>query len=875
MAVAPLRHVDALLERDDLLERLRTALTEVGEGRGRLVFVSGEAGVGKTSLVARFLQEHASHARVLSGGCDGLFTPGALAPLVEVAESVGEELEGLVNEAARPQELAAALFRNLAGSSGTVLVLEDVHWADEATLDVLKLVARRIETTPTLVLVTYRDDELDRAHPLRIVLGETATSHAVGRIDVPRLSPGAVARLAEPAGVDPEELYRTTSGNPFFVTEVLATGGSEIPRTVRDAVLARTARLTEEARAVLDAVAVASPRADLWLLEAIAGPLDDRLDECVASGVLTAQAGAVSFRHELARLAVEESLPPVRRLALHRGALDALAAPPHGAPDPARLAYHADAAGDEEAVLRFAPQAAAYAFAAGAYREAAAQYARALRFARALPPAERAELLVQYADAAYQIDAPEEAIEALRGAIDCHRSLGDRLREGDSLRRLSGIFWCPGRIVEAEHAGREAVALLEQLPPGRELAMAYSNVGGLRSAAEDSEDTLAWSTRAIELAERLDDQQILHNALMNISAVEYLSGSRNGRESLERSFRFARDTGDDRLVARACINLAAAAVRQRQFSVAERYVETGLERFDEKGHHLWRLYLLAYRARSQLDQGRWAEAVDSAAVVLRERAISTLPRTLALSVLGVVRARRGDPEVWAALDDALALADGTGELQRLSPVAAARAEAAWLEGRDDDAVEATDAAFSLAVSRGAAWVIGELGCWRRRAGLREQLPAIAAEPYALELAGQTEQAAAFWDELGCPYDAALTRAQSDDENALRGALAELQRLQARPAAAIVARRLRERGVRGVPRGLRPTTRQNEAGLTARELDVLRLLAEGLRNAAIAERLFLSQRTVDYHVSAILRKLQARTRGEAVVAAQRLSLLQDP
>ena len=862
-----------LLERDDALERLRTALTEAATGRGRLVFVSGEAGVGKTSLVTRFREEHAAQGRVLSGACDGLLTPGALAPLVEIAETTGGELEQLVREGARTEELAAALLRELAPPPA-VLVLEDVHWADEATLDLLKLVARRIDTVSALVLVTYRNDELDRAHPLRIVLGETATNRSVDRLDIPPLSPAGVADLAEPFDVDSDALYQATGGNPFFVTEVLATGAGEIPRTVRDAVLARTARLTPEARRVLDAAAVVSPRADLWLIEELVGGLDDRLDECMASGVLTLDAGVVSFRHELARLAVEESLPPARRLALHRRALAALAAPTHGEPDPAHLAHHAEAAGDGEAVLRFAPEAATRASSAGAFREAAAQYARALRFADELLPAKRATLLERYSDVAYQIDEPEEAIEALRSAIECHRSLGDRLREGNSLRMLSNILWCPGHIADAEQAGREAVAVLEQLPPGRELAMAYSNLGSVHKDAYDLEGTLGWSTRAIELAQELDEPKIVHHALINIGSAEFLLGADAGREKLEQSLQFAYDTGHDALAGRASIALAAAAVRGRRYDLAERYLKTGLERCTEKDHHLWRLYLLAHRARFELDQGRWTEATESAAVVLRERAISTMPRTLALSVLGIVRARRGDPEVWPLLDDALALADGTRELQRLAPVATFRAEAAWLEGRRDAVAEATDATFSLALSRGASWLIGELACWRRRAGIREQPPTTAAEPYALELAGRAEEAAAVWGRLGCPYDAALALAQSDDEDALRRALSELQRLDARPAAAIVARQLRGRGARGLPRGPRPSTRRNDAQLTARELDVLRLLADGLSNAAIAERLFLSPRTVEHHVSAILRKVQARTRGEAVAAAHRHGLLQD-
>ena len=834
------------------------------------MLVNGEAGVGKTALVRRFCANQGGAARVLWGTCDALFAPRPLGPLFDVAEETGGELEELVQTGARPHEVVAALVRELGSRGPTVLVLEDVHWADEAALDVVRMLARRVQTVAALVIATYRDDELDRGQALRIVLGDLATDRTVTRLSLAPLSPDAVAGLASEHGVDADELYRKTAGNPFFVTEVLAARGDEIPGTVRDAVFARAARLSAPARALLDAVAAVPPRAELWLLEGLAADAFGKLDECLVSGVLTADVRAVAFRHELARRAVEESLAPDRRLALHRAALALLADPPGGAPDHARLAHHAEAAGDAEAVLRYAPEAGARAAAAGAHRAAAAQYARALRFADAGPA--RAELLERRAYECYLTGQFGEGVAAQESAVEAFRELGDVRKEGDSLRSLARLLGFVGRTDEAAAACRAAVALLERLPPGRELGMAYGKLAQRSMNWEDSEATIAWGTRAIELAEELDDTEILVYALVSVGRAQWMSGApEEGRAKLERGLELARQAGLEDHVGRAFVNLAWLVTRQRSYAEAASYLDAGLEYSAERGLDLWRLTLLGCHARVQRDQGHWSQAADTAEAILRDPRRWPVPRLLALVVLGLVRARRGDPDVWGPLDAALAWAQPTKELQLVAPAAAARAEAAWLEGRGEEAAAAAEVGLGLALRAGASWEIGELACWRRRAGVEEQTPSGAAEPYALEMAGEPARAAEMWARIGCPYEAALARAQADDEDTLRAALDELQRLGAAPAAAIVARRLRERGARGLPKGPRKATRQNPAQLTARELEVLELVAQGLGNAAIAERLFLSQKTVAHHVSSILRKLDARTRAQATAKAVRLGL----
>jgi DNA-binding CsgD family transcriptional regulator len=765
-----------------------------------------------------------------------------------------------------PYEVVAELIRELGRECPTVLVLEDVHWADEATLDVLRLLGRRVEAAPGLILASYRDDELDRARPLRIVVGELGRAATTSRLSIEPLSREAVAMLAEPYRVDSVELYVRTGGNPFYVTEVLAGGGEEIPVTVRDAVFARADRLSPGARRVLEAVAVVPPQAELWLLDALAGADAGHVDECLGSGMLTASADAVAFRHELARLAVEDSVSPRRRLELHRKALAAIAGASGAARDLARLAHHAEAAGDAEAVLEFAPDAAARAASLGAHRESAAQYLRALRLGDELSAPERAGLLERYADECFTTDQYDEGIAALEQELALRRAMGDGLKEGDALARLSNFLWCPGRTGEAERSARESVALLERFPAGRELAAAYDNLAAVCKDAMRFEEGAALARQGLELSERLGETEVALHALAVLGACE------RDYDKLEQSLDRATRAELDAPVGYARMLLLAASLASRRYDIATRHVDPGIAHCSERGLELYRLYLLAYRARLELDQGLWSAAADTATSVLRIPRTSTTPRIVSLVVLALVRARRGDPEVWPLLNEAWALAEPTQELPRLGPVAAARAEAAWLESRPDAIASETESALELAQALGAQWLTGELACWRQRAGIQDRVAVEEAQPYALELTGESEAAATAWAKLGCQYESALALAQSNDPGALRRAHENLNAIGARPAAAITARRLRDHGVHGIPRGPRPATRENPAGLTTRELEVLALIAEGLRNSEIADRLVLSPKTVDHHVSAILRKLNVPSRREAAAEATQLGLL---
>lgn len=458
---------------------------------------------------------------------------------MDICESVGGELASVAVRHVMAHDLLLALVAELRRVHPTVLVIEDVHWADEGSLDVLKLLARRIEGLSVLALVSFRDDQLGPVDQLQMVLGELAGARVVERRHIPALSLSAVRTLAEPSGADAERLFQRTGGNPFFVTEALAAMDDGVPETIRCAVLARAAQVAPAARRLLEAVAVVPSRIELWLLEAVARADLGELEACLRSGMLSHDGGMVSFRHELARLAVEEAIGPSRRLRLHRSVLCALSASSRDRIDPARLSHHADAAGDATAVLRSAPAAGDRAAALCAHRQAAQQYALALRHAQPLAAERRAELWERLSYECYLTQAIGEAVTARQNALDLHRASGDRLREGDAHRWLSRLAWFAGDNATAVCEGRRAVELLEREPSGVELAMAYSNAAQLSMLAGELNRAVDFGGRAIELAERLGETEILVDALNNVGSAELSAHVPGGQAKLECSLALA------------------------------------------------------------------------------------------------------------------------------------------------------------------------------------------------------------------------------------------------------------------------------------------------------------------------------------------------
>ena len=865
--------MEFLLERESVLAQLGVLGQRAGRGAGRVVLLRGEAGIGKTAVIQHFIAGLDERVQVLRGWCDPLATPRPLGPLIDMLAQLPKPKAGVL-AAALDRGGAEAIYAGLLGLFGDgnswVCVLEDVHWADGATLDVLRFLARRAGSLPVLLLVSHRDDEVGAQHPLAMALGEVATCEALTRIGLARLSREAVAVLAAGRGVNTDELYRLTGGNPFFVTEIVAAGSdalgnSALPRSVSEAVWGRLARLSARARDTAYAAAICGPHADAQLLEKVCPGATAALGECLDAGVLRAEGAVVAFRHELARRAALEQIPAYRRRELHTRALAALAEPPIPPEVLSAVAFHAEQAGDHDAAARYGPAAAERAAALGAHRQAADLYALTLRHADTTADQQKVVWLEAHAFASYLCGRFDDAARSCREAIVLRKSLGDRLGEGEDLRWLSRVLWTLGRSTEATATAQASLRLLEDFGPCPQLARSLVTLAHHAALGYDPVAT-QYAARAIKLGTQLGEEAVVIRARGYAALITVLRTG-TGWDELEATWRAA-------MVSEALAEHAGmigaimcwTAALHHELERADGYILETSAFCDD--HDLGAFQPLAAGAGAlvALQRGDWAHAAVAAQDILTRPGLSSAHRAGPLYTVALIQARRGDPSVAPLLDEACVGAEPT-DLFRLGPVWAARAEAAWLRGDDDAARTEAQTGLAGAPAAGAdRWLIGRLQRWLHLSG---GPPARISSvepmtPYQLEISGDWRAAADGWTALGCPYDAALAQLGGDIP-AVETALATFRRLGARAAARRAEQRLAQiRGRTSHPR--HADTRADPHGLTRREREVLKLLSAGRGDAAIATTLCISPKTVSNHVGAILSKLGVHNRTQAAAYA---------
>jgi DNA-binding CsgD family transcriptional regulator/tetratricopeptide (TPR) repeat protein len=854
-----------VLERQGALDQLDGLLGEAAWDRGRLVLVRGEAGIGKTTLVEEFTSGRAQ--RVLWGTCDPVVPPRPLAPIFDIAATVGGALQAALVESDRHRILSAFLAVLRAEGGPWIAVIEDVQWADEATLEVLKIVGRRAAQLRALVIATYRDDEVGPDHPLSITLGDIPAASTVS-ISLAALSVGAVEQLSAGTAIDAQQLHKVTAGNPFFVTEVLAAGGADVPSTVREAVWARTKRLSTTGSQIVRAASVLGPRCDVEILGEVAAAAPEDVDICITGGMLRRHRSTIEFRHELERRAILESLSASERTRLHQRALTVLR--DRMVPsDAAELARHAVEAGNIDAVLELAPKAGAEAAMLGAHKASLAHYNNALKYSDRLAPAAKASLLAAHAHECFVTDNPASAVASQEEAVSIYRTAAGRSAEGRAITDLAEYLWWNSESDRSHRTAHRAVEILESIEPDPNVARAYSRLAQISMMSGMFDIAIEWATMALAIGETFGAEAVIVHALNTYGVSQIGLGIDEGWSLLDESLGRATAAGLEEDIARALHNLIATSRENRLYDLFDKYSSQAAVFFDEHDLDYSSRCVIGDITDGLLERGHWAEAETQARFIV-ERG-TRQGRVQCLAVLGRLAARRGDSDPFVLLDEALEEQRSLGG-EITYPLRPARAEAAWLAGDLRMAAREIVAGIPAYTAATNPWLLGEFAVWAQRVGVDWSCPADSAEPYALLLDGHPEKSAVAWAALGCPYEEAQCLADTDEEDLMRRALSIFQSLGALAPAKAVSARLRDMGVRKIARGPRPVTRANPNGLSEREIEVLTLLAQGQRNTEIAKQLVISIRTVDHHVSAILAKLDVRSRYDAGQKAIAMGLM---
>ncbi len=860
-----------LLERHDQKRQLDQIFARTPERRGSVVLVHGPGGIGKTSLVREFVRTaQAEGATVRVGACDDLLTTRAFSPFRDIAQGQSRLGRALRSDAPAAEVLDAILEELDDPLHPVVFVVEDLQWADDATLDALLLVSRRIERLPAMVVATFRDDEIDRTHRLQRLLGALGAA-GVERIGLAPLSREAVGELVGFKGDELEDLYRATGGNPFYALEVAATPDATVPTSIRDVVLTRVLALPGATQRALEALSVVPTAAERWLVDAVVDGGAAVLDAAERAGLVVADAATVGFAHEIARRAVQSDLPAGTRVAVNAAVAAVLVE--HGA-EPTRILHHAIEAGDGDAVLRHGPAAAREASRLGSHREALAAFEQVHRFADTLPSRERAALALEYAYELQLGNRHSEAVAIATEAVDLLEHSDDPQGVADALLVLSrAAYWHRGEVIAMPHAQR-AVALLDGREPSPVLAMAFAHMSRLHLLANRNAEAREWASRALGTAATVGYLPAEAGARINHGAAALNLGDADGLAHVTQGVELARRQGYHETVVRGYFQIAVEHMRRGGLDHAERVLHEGR----------------AYAADHQVTYGTFRidgllgcillnrGAAADAATVLRDTLASEVEPGVAgvepRAWLAQAGARVGDAGASRLAAEAWELAEPSAEAPRLAAAAAALIEMAWLTGDTSGLDVVAGRVLTVVDATRHPWYAGDLRVGLQRAGLPVPAPPdrdLLLTAHASALRGDHVAAAGTWERLGYRHEQAVELVCCDDEAAMLDGLRLLDDLGATATANFARASLRARGVTSVPRGPTRGTRQNPAGLTDRQIDVLELLAQGLTNADIADRLVVSVRTVDHHVSAILEKLHVGTRREAAALAPTLGI----
>ncbi len=860
-----------LIERDHFLASLQSLFHQVSRGEGHSVFINGEAGIGKTSLVKEFCRQQ-QHCSIFEGTCDALFTPRPLAPLFDIAAQLNSDL---LNESAHITDrvpLFARLFQELKSHNEIIIIVfEDVHWADEATLDFVKFLARRISQMRCLFIVTYRDDEIHSRHPFRNVLGQLAP-HTFTRIQLTPLSRQAVEKMAGEKGYSGEDVYSISGGNPFFVSEILASYSFGVPDNIKDSVLSVFNSVPDNTKEAWKILSMMPTGLELDYSEKIETSFTGALENCMAKKILLVQDGKLLFKHELYRRTVAESLSPLVRMALNKRILDLFRENFASKNEIERIIHHAKNANEYDIIVHYAPIAAKEAAAVGAHYEAAKLYFTAIEYYQGNDKDKLIGFYEGYSYECYLTNQVKEAIIYQGKCLAIYKERNDIERTGSSLRFLARLWWFGGSRTRALDYAKQATEVLEDQPISKAKAMAYSNMSQLQMLADFNDDSLYWGEKAIAMARELQDDEILAHALNNVGTVllKRLSTKEQGMVMLEQSLSLALKNSYHEHAARAYTNLGATLVLQKDYSQGKKVLDEGIQYCEARDLELWTVHKLIWKARLLFETGNWNEAEQIAAQLMENEQQSPIVKVGALSILARIKLRKGENDVIPLLKEAIRLSLEIAEPLRIIPAMVASMEYECLTGTPIIEEVDMEKALEFVKQDNSHYDVSEFYFWLNRSRKMKPVKEIF-EGFITENEVAARKAAASWKQIGCPYEEAVVLFEGNEDDK-REAISLIHGLGANAIYEKMKLLMKSSGIKSIPRGLRKSTMANAALLTERELDVLRLLQGGMQNKDIASKLFISAKTVDHHISSILFKLDVNSRVKAVQEALRQGIL---
>ncbi len=871
-----------LIERDAELDVLNNLASLAASGQGQIALVRGEAGIGKTSLLRQFLSQSELHYQFYWGGCDALLTPRVLGPLHDMCSEFSPAVSEILHTDASITKLLPVVLDNLKSQSQpVVMVFEDTHWADNATLDFLKCLGRRIAALDALLIISYRHDETGPRHLLTNLIGEFPQANTV-RIELSPISPQGTRQMAQKANRKISNLHEITNGNPFFITELLAandTGNNRIPVSIKEAIGSRLNRLTPTEQNFLETLSVIPNTIRASLIDRLfPANADELLVSCVEKQLLkTDDNNLFRFRHELARLGTKSRTSSLWQKNTHTKITQALIEE-DSEEHIEEITYHASAAKLSDLVLEYAPKAANIASRSGAHGEASSHLALALEFADKADPELKATLYESWSYETALVKIDDKAIAARHSALEIWRELERSDKIGENLRWLSRLYWYLGEANKANAYADEAISVLASTDASYQKAMAFSLKSQFYMLNGRNEEAILWGNKALEIEGKEGKHpEVRIHALNNVGSAMVFSDELAGLDLLHESLSMALKLDFHEHAARVYTNMADFAVGSRDFELAEKTISDGIVFDSNNDLDSWTHYLVGLLAQLRMKQGRLEEAETISEGVLELESQTLLMKLPALLVLARVQSRLGKPDAKETLDKALADALSTAEVQYFLPARLSLVEEAWLKGHHEKATEQLEELLSSDIQYTGTWREAELALWLHRYGIENKVMPIdkLPAPYRLELCGETEAAATEWQSIGSPYPAAMALlTATDNKDSARYTKQAINLLANMRAAGTLNKALliaKQHGLeccgKSQKRVRRKPARLHPLGLTKKEQEIIPWVVKGLSNKEISERFSRSERTIENHIASIFRKLNVHSRLEALLRIQ--------